>query len=59
MNYYLDIYETINAYIFGGSLANGTAEHLAVSLFSLCACMMCVALPFIIIWRLIRLIIGE
>lgn len=59
MNYYLDIYETINAYIFGGTLASGTAEHLAVSLFSLCACLFAVALPFIIIWRVMRLILGD
>lgn len=58
MNYYNELFTMINNYIFGGTLTSGTAEYLVASLFSLCACMFCVALPFIIVWCVIRLVIS-
>lgn len=58
MNIYLDIYETINAYVFGGTLASGTAEHLATTLFSLFACIFLISLPFVICIKVVRMIGG-
>lgn len=57
---YGSIWFLINDYIFGGiQLAAGTAEYLTCTLLATCASVFVFALPFMIVWKVAKLILGE
>lgn len=58
MNIYQNFYDLLNTYIFGGSIVSGSYQELVAVLVSTCAVLFCVAIPFIIVWKAIRLISG-
>lgn len=55
MSIYQEIFNIINTYVFGGATLTGT-QLLAVDLIATTACLFCVVLPFIIVWRVVRFI---
>ena len=55
MGIYQAIYDLINTYVFGSGIVAGSFQELATILISLCACLFIVALPFILVWRIIKL----
>lgn len=55
MSIYQEIFNIINTHVFGGATLTGT-QLLAVDLISTTACLFCVVLPFIIVWRVVRFI---
>lgn len=58
MAIYDTFYDLLNTYIFGGGIAVGTYADLVCILLSTIACLFCVALPFIVIWKAIKLFVG-
>lgn len=57
MSIYLTCYDLINEFIFGGEVLLGTYTDLVCILLSSIACIFCFSLPFIIVWRAIKLFI--
>lgn len=55
MAIYENIYDMLHYYIFGYAQMNSSID-LALTLVSLCACLFCVCIPFIIVWKLIKVI---
>lgn len=58
MNIYQSIYDLINTYVYGGEIVAGSYMELVAILFSTAACLFLMALPFIVVWRIIKLITG-
>lgn len=57
MSIYQSIFDLIHTYIYGG--ATLTADmNLVATLLSTCACVFCFALPFMVVWKVIKLIMG-
>lgn len=55
MSIYQSIYNIINQYIFNNAIITNSIQDLAVTLVSLTACLFLIAVPFILVWRLIKL----
>ena len=53
-NVYQTFYDLLNQYIFGNTVATGTYQDLICVICSTVACLVVVALPFIVVWRIIR-----
>lgn len=58
MNIYETCYNLINQYIFGSSLVSGSHEDLIAILLSSIATIFLFSLPFLIVWKVIKLIMG-
>lgn len=56
MSIYQTIYDLIETYIFT-SVEVGTYQELICIALSSCACIFLIALPFLIVWRIIRLFV--
>ena len=56
LDLYNEIYNLIVTNIFGGSVQIGTYPDLISSLFSTMACMFVLAIPFILVWKVIKLV---
>ena len=54
VNIYQQFYSLLNNYIFGGTVVVNTYEDLVCVIVSTIACLLFVALPFVIVWRIIR-----
>lgn len=57
-NIYQTIYDLVATYIFGGSVDVGTNQELVTMLLATCACIFVFALPFVVVWKVMKLIIG-
>lgn len=57
MNIYQDIYDIIIQYIYNNAEITAHMDLVAVTL-STIGCIFVFAVPFIVIWRLIRIICG-
>lgn len=57
MNIYQDVFDLIQQYIFGGVELTANMELVAITLASI-ACVFVFALPFLVVWKVIRLILG-
>lgn len=55
MGIYQALYDLINSYVFGGGIVAGSVQELATVLISLAGCLFLVALPFILVWKIIKL----
>ncbi len=53
-NIYQQFYDLLNNYIFGSTVVPNTYEDLICIIISTVACLLLVALPFVIVWRVIR-----
>ena len=57
MSIYESCVELIHTYIYGG--AELTADmNLVMTLLATTACIACFALPFVIVWLVIKLVVG-
>lgn len=56
LDLYNEIYSLIVNNIFGGSVQVGTYPDLISSLFSAIACMFVLAIPFILVWKVIKMV---
>lgn len=54
VNVYQTCYDLINEFIFGNTIVAGTYPDLVAIALSTCATIVVFALPFIIVWRIIR-----
>ena len=53
-NIYQSFYTLLQDYIFGGTVVVGSYEDLVCIMVSTIAALVLVALPFVIVWRIIR-----
>lgn len=58
MNIYQSLYDLINEYVFGMSIVAGTHQDLVATLISTAGVVFLVSLPFMLVWRVIKLIVG-
>lgn len=59
MNIYQTLYDLINNYVFAGEIVAETVPDLVTTLLSTCGTIFVVAIPFILIWKLLTLIGGR
>lgn len=57
MNIYQDCFDLIHQYIFGGAELTANMDLICVALSSF-ACIFVFSLPFLIVWKVIKLICG-
>lgn len=57
MSIYQNIYDLIIQYIYGGGVLTADMELVTVTLATM-ACVFVFALPFLVVWKVIRLILG-
>ena len=58
MSIYANILELINTYVFGGSIVSGSYEELVSIILATAGVVFLVALPFTVVWKFIKLIMG-
>lgn len=59
MSIYQSIYDLINTYVYGGLIEVGSYQELVAILFSTGACLFMMSLPFLVVWRVIKMIMGA
>lgn len=57
MNIYQDIFDIVQQYIFGGVELTASMDLVAITLSSI-GCIFVFSLPFVIVWRVIRMFMG-
>lgn len=57
MNIYQDCFDLIVQYIYGGVELTSNMELVAITL-ATTACVFVFALPFLVVWKVIRMILG-
>ena len=57
MSIYQNIYDLIVQYIYGGVQLTSDMELVTVTLATM-ACIFVFALPFLVVWKVIRMILG-
>lgn len=55
---YETFYSLLQQYIFG-TIESGSYQELVAILASTIGCLFVVALPFIVVWKIIRMILGA
>lgn len=58
MGIYQICYDLLNTYLFGGVVDVNTYQDLICILLSSIGCIFCFALPFIMVWRAIKIFLG-
>lgn len=58
MNIYENIYQVIETYIYGGDVSGSSEMQLVCILISTIGCIFVVALPFLVVWKVIKMIAG-
>lgn len=58
MNIYQSLYDLLNTYVFGNSIVANSVQDLATTLISLCGTIFLVAIPFLVVWKIIKVIMG-
>lgn len=56
---YLEIYDILNHYIFRDMAAEVAHMDLVCTFFSTAACIFCAALPFVLVWRIVKVLSGR
>lgn len=59
MSIYDNIYNLIATYVYGGDIAAGSFEELVCIFFSTGACLFMVSLPFLVVWMVLKMIVGR
>lgn len=57
MNIYQDVFDLIQQYIYGGVELTSNMELVAITL-ATTACVFVFALPFLVVWKVIKMILG-
>lgn len=55
-NIYQTLFDLLNTYIFGGTVVGGTYQELVCILVSVIACLFCMALPFLVVKKIIDIL---
>lgn len=55
---YDTIYSLVNKYVFGNNIESGSHQDLTATILSTTICVLVFALPFLIIWKVIKIIMG-
>lgn len=58
MNIYDNIYQVIETYIYGGDSSASPEMQLVCILISTIGCIFVVSLPFLVVWKAIKMIAG-
>lgn len=58
MSIYNALYSLLNTYVFGGSIEVGSIPDLVATLISTCGVVFIVAIPFIIVAKVISMVCG-
>lgn len=56
MNIYLDLYEIIDKFVFNFTASTNTNADLVCTLCATIGCVFLIALPFILVWKIIKTI---
>lgn len=59
MSIYQTLYDIINQYVFNNSIVVNSVQDLATTLISLTATIFVIAIPFILVWRVIKMLGGN
>lgn len=59
MTIYESIYDLLNDFVFGGTIIPSSIQDSACSIVSTALCLFVVSIPFILVWRLIKLLAGD
>lgn len=59
MNIYQQLYDLINNLIFGGSVVANTYPDLVITFVCVFAVLFLISIPFILVWKVIKLIAGR
>lgn len=59
MNIYQTLYDIINQYVFNNSIVVNSVQDLATTLISLAGTIFVIAIPFILVWRVIKMLGGN
>lgn len=58
MGIYQGLYNLLELYIYGGNIVEGSHMDLICVLLSSMGCVFLVSLPFLVVWKLIKLVVG-
>ena len=58
MNIYQNLFDLINTYIYGNSVVAGSYQELVCILVATCACIFVFALPFLVVYFVIKKLWG-
>lgn len=58
MNIYLTLYDLLTTYIFGGQVVAQSNQELICILVATAGTLFLIALPFILVWRVCKLLSG-
>lgn len=58
INLYQSCYDLIERFVFGGEIVLNSHADLIATLLSSCACILLVAFPFVIVWKVLKMLIG-
>lgn len=58
INIYQTFYNLIKTYIFGGTTGGDANQELILILVSTIATLFIIALPFLVVWKVIRIFMG-
>lgn len=58
MNIYQSLYDLLNTHVFGGSIVAGSYEELVTIFFAMTATLFMVALPFLVVFAILKMIVG-
>lgn len=58
MSIYQALYDLIELYVYGGNVELGSHMDLICTLISTIGCLFIVFIPFIVVWRVLKLIVG-
>lgn len=57
MNLYQNLYDLINTYIYNNTIIEGSWEELTTILLSTIGCIFLIALPFLLVWKIIKVVL--
>lgn len=59
MSIYQSLYDLINQYVFNNTLVENSVQDLATTLISLGGCIFLIAIPFIVVIKVLQLVVGR
>lgn len=59
MNIYQNFMDLLNTYVFGGTMVAGSNQELIATLVATCGTLFIISVPFMIVWKFIKMIMGA
>ena len=56
---YNTLYDLVNSYIFVGNVLVGSYQELVCIIVSVIGCLFVFSIPFILVYRIIKLLVGD